>query len=101
MIRNKRNTGIVGKFARYTEIMDYIDQVVTENPTLASSKVAGKTYQNRLLKALILKTSTSSKSIFIDCGIHAREWISVSSCIWIINSVIFKFKFFEKFVKLI
>ena len=54
MIRNKRNTVIVGKFARYTEIMDYIDQIVTENPTLASSKVAGKTYQNRLLKALIL-----------------------------------------------
>ena len=54
MIRNKRNTGIVGKFARYTEIMDYIDQIVTENPTLASSKVAGQTYQNRLLKALIL-----------------------------------------------
>lgn len=45
--------------------MSYIDQVVNDNPTLASSYVAGSTYENRLLKTIVLKTPSSTRSIFI------------------------------------
>jgi hypothetical protein len=78
---------IVGKYARYAEIQSYINQVVAENPEF-SSYVAGKTYENRDLKVLVLKSATSQRKVWIDCGIHAREWISPSTCIWIIDSLI-------------
>jgi hypothetical protein len=56
---------IAGKFARYTEIMSYIDQLVNDNPSIASSYVAGTTYEKRLLKTIVLKTSSSTRSIWI------------------------------------
>lgn len=84
---------IVGKFARYSEvclnpnkswrikfnnfinikIMNFIDDVVDANPSIASSYIAGKTFEGRNLKGLVLKTATSSRGIFIDCGFHAVD----------------------------
>jgi carboxypeptidase A2 len=69
--------------------MSFIDETVAQNPDIASSYVAGQTYQQRNLKVIVLKTSTSKRNIWIDCGIHAREWVSPSTCVWIINKVIF------------
>ncbi len=69
---------IVGKYARYNEIVNYIDNVVAENPTIASSYVAGSTYENRQLKVIVLKTETSKKSIWLDCGIHSVIYFLLS-----------------------
>ncbi|CAF1040372.1 unnamed protein product [Brachionus calyciflorus] len=88
MKKNKRDAkNIVGKFSRYSEINNYIDEVVAASPNIASSYVAGTTHENRIIKALVFKTATSNRGIFIDCGLHAREWIAVSSCIWMIDSM--------------
>ena len=51
--------------------MSYIDDIVYENPAIASSYIAGKTYENRNLKTVVLKTNTSTRGIFIDCGMHS------------------------------
>jgi len=66
-----QNRGILGTFARFDQIVEYINQVVTNNNDIASSYVTGKTYESRDLKVLVLKTPTSKRSIWIDCGIHA------------------------------
>lgn len=92
MIRTKSDTRIVGKFARYSEIMQFIDQVVAANPDIASSKIAGKTLGLRDLKVLTLRSSTSGRRVWIDCGIHAREWLAPSTCIWIIDTLIKEYR---------
>ncbi len=69
--KNPFRNNIVGKYARYSEIVNYIDNIVAENANIASSYVAGTTHENRQLKVLVLKTQTSKKSIWLDCGIHA------------------------------
>ena len=51
--------------------MSYIDDIVYENPAFASSYIAGKTYENRNLKTVVLKTNTSTRGIFMDCGMHS------------------------------
>lgn len=88
MIRTKYDTSIVGKYATYAQIQNFIDEVVRDHPNIASSYVAGKTYENRNLKVLVLKTSTSKRNVWIDCGIHAREWVSPSACIWMANELV-------------
>lgn len=67
--RDVRNA--VGKFARYSEINSFIDQVVADSPNIASSYIAGTTHENRVIKAIVFKTATSNRGIFIDCGFHA------------------------------
>ncbi len=27
-------------------------------------------------------------TVFLECGIHSREWISTASCLWIMNALI-------------
>jgi hypothetical protein len=80
-------SSIVGKYARYSEIMSYIDDMVASNPSIASSYIAGQTFEKRNLKVIVIKSSTSQRKVWIDCGIHAREWVSPSTCIWIIDKV--------------
>jgi len=84
--RQARN--IVGKFARYSEINNFVDEIVNSNSDIASSYLAGRTFENRDLKVLVLKTSTSSRSIWIDCGFHAREWIAISTCVWLMDKIV-------------
>lgn len=86
--KDLERSDIVGKYASYSEIIAYISQVVTSNPDLAYSYVAGKTFQLRNLQVLVLKTQFSRKAIWLDCGIHSREWISTSSCIYFISKLI-------------
>ena len=92
MVRNGDDRSIVGKYARYTEIQNFIDQTVLDNPSLASSYVAGQTYEKRNLKVIVLKTSTSKRNIWIDCGIHAREWVTPATCVYIINKLVEGYK---------
>jgi hypothetical protein len=66
MRRRRRETrSIVGKFARYNEIMNYINEIVANNPDIASSNVAGKTHEKRDLKTLVIKTANTQRSIWI------------------------------------
>lgn len=84
--RNKDDS-ILFKYARYDQIVNFVDQIVQKNPDIASSYLAGKTHEGRSLPTLVLKTPTSRRSIWIDCGIHAREWVSPATCVYIINQV--------------
>lgn len=69
--------------------MRYLDYVAKTNWHYASTYTAGKTFEGRDMVVLRLKSPTAKRAIWIDCGIHAREWITVSTCIWIINRVRF------------
>jgi hypothetical protein len=86
--RASGKASIVGKFAKYPEIQNYIDEIVNANSDIASSYIAGKTSESRNLKVLVLKKVSSQKKVWIDCGIHAREWISPATCVWIIDSLV-------------
>ena len=45
--------------------MNFIDEVVAANPSIASSYIAGQTYEKRNLKVIVLKTPTSKRSVII------------------------------------
>jgi len=83
---------ILGRYVRYSEILNFIDELVDSNPDIASSYLAGRTYENRELRVLVLKTPSSSRLAWIESGIHAREWVSVSTNIWIIDRLIKDFR---------
>lgn len=91
MVRTKNDRSIVGKFGRYEEINAYLDSLAAANPLLVQSKNIGKTFEGRDLKTVIIGTPTAQRSIWIDCGIHAREWISPATCVYFIDYLVTKY----------
>ena len=59
-----------------------------EHISFVSSYNAGKSLEDRDLRVLKIKTANTKRSIWLDCGIHAREWLSPATCIWIIDRVV-------------
>jgi len=47
------------------KINNFVDDIVANNPGLASTYNAGSTLESRLLKVVVLKTASSSRAIWI------------------------------------
>ena len=75
----KRSNSIVGTYARYSEIINFMETVEANNADLVSHYSAGSTYEKRDLRVMVIKTASSKKDIWIDCGIHAVSFIQIIS----------------------
>ncbi|XP_048857870.1 carboxypeptidase O [Brienomyrus brachyistius] len=86
------------KYHPMEEITSWMVTVVKENPEVASSMVYGNTFEGRNITVLkIGLNSTKSKKVFwMDCGIHAREWISPAFCQWFVKEILRTYKTDEK-----
>ena len=65
-------------------------ETAAANPSLVSYSVIGKSYEGTDIGQVTLSTdgrNSSKPIIFLECGIHAREWVSPSTCIWIFDQV--------------
>lgn len=83
-------------FERYHKINDidkYIDYISQEYPDLVEIEIIGKSYENTPLRVIRIKpeeeNASNIKSIWVDGGIHAREWIAVSSVLYLINELVY------------
>uniref|UniRef100_A0A8B9KXI8 Carboxypeptidase A1 n=1 Tax=Astyanax mexicanus TaxID=7994 RepID=A0A8B9KXI8_ASTMX len=69
------------------EIYSFIDMLVKENPKLVSKVVIGKSYEGRPLNVLKFSTGDNHPGIWIDTGIHSREWITQASGTWFAKKI--------------
>uniref|UniRef100_G3NY46 Peptidase M14 domain-containing protein n=1 Tax=Gasterosteus aculeatus TaxID=69293 RepID=G3NY46_GASAC len=81
------------KYHPMDEIYSWMEDVQRGNPQLVSSAVYGHTSEGRnisLLKQLGLEHPEGSekKAVWVDCGIHAREWISPAFCQWFVKEIV-------------
>lgn len=74
-------------FHRHAEINAYLDELAKAYPSRVSVQTVGKSYENRDLKTITI-TNGDGKSgknvIFLDAGIHAREWIAPAAALYVI-----------------
>ncbi|XP_017262312.1 carboxypeptidase B [Kryptolebias marmoratus] len=78
------------KYNTWSDIQNWMNSISSSNPNLISKQVIGNTYEGRPMTVLKLgKASSSAKpAIFMDCGIHAREWISPAFCQWFVKEAL-------------
>ncbi|XP_028288238.1 carboxypeptidase B [Parambassis ranga] len=78
------------KYNTWNDIQSWIASISSSNPSLISKQVIGNTYEGRPMIVLKLgkKTSSTKPAIFMDCGIHAREWISPAFCQWFVKEAL-------------
>ncbi|XP_020836589.1 carboxypeptidase B [Phascolarctos cinereus] len=73
----------------WDQIEAWTEQIAAENPELISRSVIGTTFEGRSMYLLKVGTAGSDKpAIFIDCGFHAREWISPAFCQWFVREAV-------------
>ncbi|XP_051016558.1 carboxypeptidase B2 [Acomys russatus] len=77
------------------EIYSWIEVITERHPDMLQKIFIGSSYEKHPLYVLKVsgKEQTAKNAIWIDCGIHAREWISPAFCLWFVGYVT---QFYEK-----
>ncbi|NXP14386.1 CBPA1 Carboxypeptidase, partial [Thinocorus orbignyianus] len=71
------------------EINAFIDLLVAENSNLVSKLEIGRSTENRPLYVLkFSKGGTNRPAIWIDTGIHSREWVTQASGVWFAKKIV-------------
>lgn len=76
------------------QVQQYLNYVKTTHGDVASLINIGKTYEGRPMVVLKLSTGGKNKpAIFIDAGIHAREWISPVTALYTVDQILTNHKY--------
>ncbi|XP_014825341.1 PREDICTED: carboxypeptidase B2 [Poecilia mexicana] len=69
------------------DIYDWINRTANDYPDKVKAILVGSSYEKRPLYALKLSLNNrpNKKAMWIDCGIHAREWISPAFCLFFVH----------------
>ncbi|XP_015283639.1 PREDICTED: mast cell carboxypeptidase A-like [Gekko japonicus] len=74
------------KYNDWDKIVAWTERIARNNPKMVSRIEIGKTYEGRPMYLLKVGKETGRKRvIFIECGTHAREWISPAFCQWFVK----------------
>ncbi|XP_048362875.1 mast cell carboxypeptidase A-like [Sphaerodactylus townsendi] len=88
-IGNETNSTSRHSYTKYNEwhkISAWTARIAKNNPELVSRIQIGNTFEKRPMYLLkVGKKNGRGKAIFMDCGIHAREWISPAFCQWFLK----------------
>uniref|UniRef100_A0A8C2SQF3 Carboxypeptidase A1 n=1 Tax=Coturnix japonica TaxID=93934 RepID=A0A8C2SQF3_COTJA len=95
MLRRRRFRPLSTSTFEYTsyhtleEIYAFMDLLVAENPKLVSKLEIGRTTENRPIYVLkFSKGGTNRPAIWIDTGIHSREWVTQASGVWFAKKIV-------------
>ncbi|XP_036157506.1 carboxypeptidase B2 isoform X3 [Myotis myotis] len=69
------------------EIYSWMDVITEQYPDMIEKIHIGSSYEKRPLYVLKVseKQQAAKNAVWIDCGLHAREWISPAFCLWFID----------------
>ncbi|XP_030280556.1 carboxypeptidase A4 [Sparus aurata] len=77
-----------GAYHSLETIYSWMDTLVAQYPNLVSRQEIGKSYENRPMYVLKFSTGGSKRpAIWIDTGIHSREWVSQATGVWTANKI--------------
>lgn len=80
------------RYYRAKDINDFLDSLESENISNVQINVEniGKSHEGRDIKIVSLSRGDGKQrnSVFIDAGIHAREWIAPATALYFMNELI-------------
>ncbi|XP_050423174.1 carboxypeptidase B-like [Adelges cooleyi] len=89
-------------YHKVKDIYSYIDYISQEYPSIVEVENIGLSVDGTPLKIIRIKpnqNTTAAESIWIDGGIHAREWIAVSSVLYLVNELVYNHESLEPHMK--
>ncbi|KAM8980458.1 LOW QUALITY PROTEIN: carboxypeptidase A2-like [Sarcophilus harrisii] len=64
-----------------------MDHLVEQYPNLVSKLQIGHSFENRPMNVLKFSTGGKKPAIWLDAGIHAREWVTQATALWTANKI--------------
>lgn len=87
-LKQRKDGWALDRYNTLEEIYDFMDETAESYPEKVTLFTLGETYEGRLIRGLKISTSESNPGVFIESNIHAREWISSATSLWIINEIL-------------
>ncbi|KAK3086539.1 hypothetical protein FSP39_019901 [Pinctada imbricata] len=81
--RKRASTFHIGAYHYASDINSFLDYVASVSSRTQVFSM-GHSYEGRDMKYVKISSGQASKAVYLDGGIHAREWISVSTMVYII-----------------
>ncbi|GBP04995.1 Carboxypeptidase B [Eumeta japonica] len=92
MLRNEGRSLPYDNYQEWETIDEYIQDIARRYPETVTLVTPANTFEGRPIRYLKISTTnfedTSKPVIFIDGGIHVREWISPPSVTWAIHKLV-------------
>ncbi|CAK1550141.1 unnamed protein product [Leptosia nina] len=70
------------------QINTWLDDLVARHSNVASIIVGGQSYEGRPIRGVKISHGSGKRAIFIESGIHAREWITMATTNYIIDQLL-------------
>uniref|UniRef100_H3A5M5 Carboxypeptidase O n=1 Tax=Latimeria chalumnae TaxID=7897 RepID=H3A5M5_LATCH len=88
------NDYIYTKYHPMDEVYLWMEQIREQYGEVVTKHFLGMTYENREIYYLKIgkQSDKPKKIIWMDCGIHAREWISPAFCQWFVKEILNHYK---------
>lgn len=71
------------------DIYAWLEDLAARFPETISIIIGGTTYEGREIKGIKISHGPGRRAVFIESGIHAREWIAPATTNFIINELVF------------
>jgi len=77
----------------YAEIVAKVNQIAAQYPSICTVSSYGTSIEGRDLRVIRIKGTTTGakKTIYLNGGIHAREWVSPATSVYVIQSLAGKY----------
>ncbi|XP_074051232.1 carboxypeptidase A2 [Macrotis lagotis] len=76
-----------GAYHTLEEIFQEMDSLAEQYPALVSKLQIGYSFENRPMNVLKFSTGGNKPAIWLDAGIHAREWVTQATALWTANQI--------------
>ncbi|XP_061108395.1 carboxypeptidase A2-like [Conger conger] len=77
-----------GAYHTLDTIYQWMNTLVADHPSLVTKVQIGSSYENRPMYVLKFSTGGDNRpAIWIDSGIHSREWVSQATGVWTANKI--------------
>ncbi|KAG5669079.1 hypothetical protein PVAND_016978 [Polypedilum vanderplanki] len=73
------------QYNTFDEIMAFITEMQATHSEFSEIFTIGKSFEGREIKGIKISKNENNPAVFIEANIHAREWISSATAVWLIN----------------
>ncbi|XP_058834022.1 carboxypeptidase B1-like [Topomyia yanbarensis] len=79
---------ILHGYLRHSDVNQYLDELASKFPAKVKVEQIATSYEGRPLKTITINDKRNNSVIFLDAGIHAREWIAPATALYAINQLV-------------
>lgn len=87
-MKNRKEGFSLDKFNLLDDIYQFMNEIESAHSEKATLITIGESFEGRPLQVMKITTNEDNPAVFIEANIHAREWISSATAVWLINEIL-------------